>query len=112
MTAGIHPPNLQCILKPIVNDTDKNICQTLLRPLDVHMQDIKTPLYGLSMYASESPEWAGTLPLGQSVHNYTMSIAGEHSEGNPEIHSSVYDTPLFSYIDHRNSPRYNILSPK
>ncbi|CAM9102892.1 unnamed protein product [Laminaria digitata] len=39
-----------------------------------------SPIYGLSMYASESPEWAGSLPLGQPVHNYTMSIAAHTSD--------------------------------
>ena len=40
------------------------------------MQDVQEPLYGLSTYASESPEWTGTLPLGPSADNYTIFIAG------------------------------------
>lgn len=51
---------------------------------DMLMQGVRAPLYGLSMYASESPEWAGTFPLGQYVDNYTMSIAGEYLQITPQ----------------------------
>lgn len=40
------------------------------------MQGVQEPLFGLSTYASESPEWTGILPLGLSSDNYTISIAG------------------------------------
>ncbi|CAN0052654.1 unnamed protein product, partial [Sphacelaria rigidula] len=35
-----------------------------------------TPLYSLSMFSTELPEWTGPLPVGKAVHNYTMSVAG------------------------------------
>lgn len=74
--------------------------------VNVNMQGIKTPLYGLSMYASESPEWVGILPLGQSVENYTISIAGEHLQENSgrDDTSSVYDAIRLSWTCHRSCP--------
>lgn len=79
--ADAYPPNI-CVLIPVDSSFCRQECRQILPSFDVHMQGVTTSLYGLSMFASESPEWAGTLPLGQAVHNYTLSIACAYFQRN------------------------------
>ncbi|CAM9935318.1 unnamed protein product [Scytosiphon promiscuus] len=46
----------------------------------INGQDESEQQRGLSMFASESPEWDGSLPLGPATSNYTMLIVGHVSD--------------------------------
>ncbi|CAM9646533.1 unnamed protein product [Scytosiphon promiscuus] len=46
----------------------------------INGQDESDQQRGLSTFASESPEWQGSLPLGPSTSNYSMLIVGHVSD--------------------------------
>ncbi|CAM9093541.1 unnamed protein product, partial [Hapterophycus canaliculatus] len=57
----------------------------------INGQDQSAQQRGLSMFASESPEWKGSLPIGQSTSNYTMLIVGHVSDAYGATSTSISD---------------------
>lgn len=52
-----------------------------------------TPLYRISVYPVESPEWQGSLPIGQSADNYTISIAGKRLNYEKTALETLWNVP-------------------